>query len=600
MPGPVFAVLEPLRSPNRDGAMMVIHVELGRPARYSAVVSCAGMPSRGVTLGLDPRVEQVSGQIQAWIMDCSLRHRGTCTELRWSPDNPTRLIRILGDGRLQLCSDAEPRAEYVALSYSWGTGLLSKRDKDDIGRSLTTYGNLYSRMVAFSASELPHTLRDAVTLVHRLGRSYLWIDSICIIQDEYDPTDFRKESPRMHEYYGNALFTISVCSNEKATDPLFVPRTAFHYPIPYAKLGGTWLTAPGPCLAEILARSPLASRAWTLQEERLSPRILYWTPHRLYWSCAQTRQIELPPGPVSGTSTDISRILPQGFLLACNAGSLEAIHNEWQTVIESYSRRNMTKASDRFPALAGLAARYRDSIGSNNQYLAGLWASTLAQDLAWRVADGASPVTPSATTRLAPSWTWASLPVATGIVAERRIGQARDFSLVNTYAPEGGMTKVGGSGKSEQTLTPVQLGAQTLRIRITAAIQPFWNDEAVYRPWSSISHYNERLENGFPVTDLVFSFERDPGQAVFSADEATGQVVSYRARRRRMLGQLDYRVHAGRVNGRMVRVQMVQLQEDVCLLVEEVGKGVFARVGVISSVGPGNVNDAKRREIELV
>jgi len=203
-----------------------------------------------------------------------------------------RLIRVKSSSELQLCSGEGEGVKYTALSYSWGTSILSENEQRLVNRGKTTYENLEGRRRSFMASELPATLQDAISLTRRVGLEYIWIDSICIVQDADNREDFFREAPQMHEYYGNAYFTLCVCSNLKVTDSLFATRAAFSHVTNPCRLGGQWLTTPDTSLNEMRNHSPLAMRGWTLQEECLSPRILYWTPQRMYWSCSQRHLIE--------------------------------------------------------------------------------------------------------------------------------------------------------------------------------------------------------------------------------------------------------------------------------------------------------------------
>jgi hypothetical protein len=141
----------------------------------------------------------------------------------------------------------------------------------------------------------------------------------------------------------------------------------------------------------MLRRSPLMKRAWTLQEECLSPRTLYWGPNKLYWSCSAVQLEEngcrLPPF----TSNYAPGATRQGLLVACHKGTSESLRNEWLSLVTSYSFRDMSNMADRFPALSGLASRYQSSTPAPNAYLAGLWQSTLAHDLSsWFILAGSS------------------------------------------------------------------------------------------------------------------------------------------------------------------------------------------------------------------
>jgi len=117
-------------------------------------------------------------------------------------------VEILDDDSLRLCVD-EISAPYAALSYCWG----------GTQTFTTTTASLDERKLGFSTSDLPKTLREAVTVAHEMGLKYIWIDSLCIIQDS--DVDKTLELPKMPVYYGNAYVTISASITESADGSFF-------------------------------------------------------------------------------------------------------------------------------------------------------------------------------------------------------------------------------------------------------------------------------------------------------------------------------------------------------------------------------------------
>jgi hypothetical protein len=149
-----------------------------------------------------------------------------------------------------------------------------------------------------------------------------------------------------------------------------------------------------------LANEPLSSRAWTLQERLLSPRILHFGTEQMYWECGEcflgedgsrSRDVfhsvrsvvygQLLPYSESG--------LPKGSGMSLTAG--EDIPNPrvgrwaggWLSLVEEYSKRKLTKEKDKLPALAGLARLIAKL--TNDDYYAGLWKNHIIEDLYWRV-----------------------------------------------------------------------------------------------------------------------------------------------------------------------------------------------------------------------
>lgn len=560
-----------------ESANLAFKIQIRNHPGLSAVVETSPSAVQPLNLPATPHAKTTLEQAGSWLRECRQTHQQSCAALRWSSENPTRLIKIVSETALQLCTHFNgAQARYVALTYAWGSSSLTDEESEAIQKGMTTCANVESRTASFSPSDLPATLRDALTLLRRMGVSYAWIDSVCIIQDAENGQDFALEAPKMHRYYGNALFTLAVCSNEKATSPFLVDRLAYSHTLLPCHLRGRWLAPLSSPLSDVLHRSPLAQRAWTLQEEHLSPRILYWTPTRVYWSCAAAQHSETATQAptVTRDASDTSR----GFLKACRQGTLGPLHKEWMSLVTSYAQRDMTNISDRFAALSGLASRYQSSLALRDTYLAGLWKSTLAHDLSWQVLNASrlSPLRPL------PSWTWASLPLCTGIECPMELSDNVEFELLD-------------ADLDSDTGDAISQGSMVTRLRVRARLRPFWPDDAQQAPWSSIIVSNQAPTD---TTTPAFTFEAAPEWSVFSTD-SNGLVVAYEARRQETVGRLDYIKSSSRVRNGSLRIYALQLTETTMLLLEKV-ENSFQRVGMADGYRAGFFEGVAASEIDLV
>ncbi|KAH6897308.1 heterokaryon incompatibility protein-domain-containing protein [Thelonectria olida] len=572
---PVYARVQQASSESSE--RFVINIEIrGFPDR-AAKVRCFSDMVENLNLAEDPNSARLFKHARQWVSSCYENHQETCSGLRWSSQNPTRLVGILSDSELQLCELEGEAVRYVALSYSWGTQILSKDEAAQLERGKTTSENLGARRISFSIAALPPTLRDAITFCRRMGISYIWIDSLCILQDDADKTDFVREAPKMHQYYGNAHFTLAVCSNLKATDPLLTPRTAYSHSLRPSRLGGLWISTFDLSMTDMLSQSPLSARAWTLQEQCLSPRILYWTPNRMYWSCARSQMVESIDLQDEATNSK-NATSPQAFLLECNRGTSESRHREWLSVIESYTLRDMSNPMDRFAALSALASKYKSSFNVNQGYIAGLWDMTFAEDLSWAVIRPAS-TEPKSGSREPPSWTWASLPLCTGVRTTRGVTASQGFQLVKVDVPGDGSHAL----DSDETILR---GALVKNVTVRARLRPFWENAARYQPWPTIV-VTVRQENNMDLPlKQIFSFSNAPEQPIFSADMATGKIVSYEVRKQETVGQLDYIAHAARVCRESIDIFSMEIADNSMLLLEKVDHDKFRRVGMATSYRP--------------
>ena len=342
----------------------------------------------------DPLSPRSLKMVRGWIDDCGRNHvrckRGE------SPDAqlPTRILDVQ-DTSIRLVRTPGQSQDYVALSHCWGTG----------ERFTTTTKTIEARKLGFGVEELPATFRDAITLTRTLGLRYLWIDSLCIIQD--DASDWRKEGSRMGEVYANASLTICASSALNDSDGFLQ-----HRPYRYQPLS---LISPSGVRTEIFLRrfttfidglggrppstedEPLISRAWTFQERFLSRKKLSFCGAEMFWECREHCQYEARSWPGRDgvwQEYSVDKLLP-------TEGVATVSFSGWREAVTRYSNRRLTYESDKLPALAGLAAYVAKEAGS--RYCAGLWYDDLPQALLWtcqgqRVQEWR-----------APSWSWASM-----------------------------------------------------------------------------------------------------------------------------------------------------------------------------------------------
>jgi hypothetical protein len=197
------------------------------------------------------------------------------TKLRGSSTIPRRLISI---GRnsirplntLQLIeTDSLPQREqlnldYATLSHRWGASR----------HFVTQKATLHDRHTGFQLDDLPLTYQDAVLIARKLDLQYLWIDAVCIVQDDHE--DWEQEAVRMGGIYNSAAVTIAAHSS--ASDDHGFLNAAMRRPpavrIPYdsaGKTGQEWniYGCQVPNFDADVSGSPLCSRAWVLQERLL-------------------------------------------------------------------------------------------------------------------------------------------------------------------------------------------------------------------------------------------------------------------------------------------------------------------------------------------
>lgn len=190
------------------------------------------------------------------------------------------------NSELRLCT--VPQGEhppYVALSYCWGT---SQQQKD----ARTTRENVDYRHGGIDISQLPQSIKDAIEVTRKLELSYLWVDALCIVQN--DPIDVKSELAKMASIYRGATITISAASANDSTEGFLKNRDLkraygnlfqlpYHNKRPDGVVEGMVFLSEHP-VADTHEEN-IDQRAWTFQEDMLSLRLLRFGSKQTTWRC---------------------------------------------------------------------------------------------------------------------------------------------------------------------------------------------------------------------------------------------------------------------------------------------------------------------------
>jgi hypothetical protein len=372
-----------------------------------------------------------------WLGGCLSSH-STCKRLG-TPMLPTRVIEVGScDEEMKLyVNESEKMAEYAALSHCWG-------GSHPIVLTKSTLKEKQERLVFDDSSK---TFKEAVDVTRRLGIPYLWIDSLCIIQDKDDLSDWEKEALKMGDIYNSATVTISAASAINTAGGLF-PKVEDRQ----SRNKTLELACTGPSGSQefvyVRARHNdpfniqetvhsslepeqprLRSRGWVLQEDHLSPRMLHFRKEELAWTCSTYSRCECRIRP--------SLPIPHPFRAA--PGTREkspeltyTLDIQWPPLVMEYSRRGLTKASDRVVALSGLA-NYMENQTSDTYYC-GLWYEDLRFQLLWYVdrSGGAEPVPTRFQFPYAPTWSWMSIPAPISYYERYPVGSAPSHQAIRS------------------------------------------------------------------------------------------------------------------------------------------------------------------------
>jgi hypothetical protein len=368
-------------------------------------------------------------------------------------DDPAKPVR-LHESKFDKDENRYEMGEYLALSYVYGNYQdMTGQDIRYIPR--TTTKTLEEHKKGISWTSLPRTFQDAIFLTRSRGFRWLWIDSLCIVQD--DPAEKLAEALKMDEIFGNAFVTIAAtCAVD--TDAGLFPRRTQPFKIQATDSKGS--------LSKIYVReqpshlgfklpfeegndmdgyepiTPLISRAWAYGERLLSRRVLHFTNDEMILECREAYQCECgriddptyDSRPTDSVKQEFSRIVAEArndiettnvsderidsVVSQFGASSLEEFRVKfsqtranalelWYNIVNNYTRKNLTYETDRLLAIASVAKLLVKPIGSG--YVAGLWTYS-ALGLLWYPNDSSECHRPKQnSSQNVPSWSWASV-----------------------------------------------------------------------------------------------------------------------------------------------------------------------------------------------
>ncbi|KAI0465784.1 HET-domain-containing protein [Xylaria cf. heliscus] len=374
---------------------------------------------------LSPLSPSVLERIKSWITECTEKHEHLLSQESFMP---TRLLKIVDFGQ-QVCLHfpGTEHNKYAVLSHCWGS----------IAATTLKSSSLHQLKAGIRTEDLPRTFQDAVWLAYQLGIQFLWIDSLCIVQD--DPDDWAQESATMHNVYNNSFVTIAASRATESSEGFLGNRIEKSYvPVPFhsERIAGEVLAfslplnhVADPERSVWMEHEPLSHRAWAFQERYLSRRTLHFASDQIFFECEKSCAAE--DVFQSKRYQSVSKIMSGDHFENMDE---ESCLREWHRLVEMYSMRKLTVRDDKLPALSGLAACFSRQLSIKShtadlpsQYLAGLWSNNIIGELYWQCNGKGIPPEKYR----APSWSWASLD---GQIDYRGLRQGSELAIVeNTH-----------------------------------------------------------------------------------------------------------------------------------------------------------------------
>ncbi|KAI1172795.1 HET-domain-containing protein [Nemania sp. FL0916] len=385
---------------------------------------------------ITPVLHESEGSFQTaldWIEDCTTHHH--CGAVAAPPTLPTRVVDTgLHGGPIRVVEGASRHGRYICLSHCWG----QERPLMTVSKTLQNH------MREISWDSIPATFQEAISISKKLGIQYLWIDSLCIIQDSKE--DWERESSKMADIYRNSYVTLAAASSKDSKGGLGLdkprqpgatlngttsdgkpysirvqcsiqphahiddatPKDGIQHPVPPT-------TSTSMDFGGALGVFPLLTRAWVFQERLLSPRFLQFGRDELLWDCRESMLCECGQRPPDLPYNQVTVKKNEDGNEDGDGDGLLA--HKWRKIVEVYCALNLTCPDDKLPALSGLAKLVRERkqkprATTTTMYLAGLWSDSLELDLVWIACGGPERQSQEVDDNdeyIAPSWSWASV-----------------------------------------------------------------------------------------------------------------------------------------------------------------------------------------------
>ncbi|KAF4458951.1 heterokaryon incompatibility (HET) domain-containing [Fusarium albosuccineum] len=425
----------------------------------------------------DTTQQQINLQvIKSWLNNCDHNHGSECNNLRSGTRAEKEMPLIFIDVIQQCLVPASSDAKYLALSYVWGQVDMSK----------TLKANYHERQqpLALLSVPFPKTIRDAMTFVKSLGERFLWVDAICMVQD--DKEQMARDIPNMDIVYGQAFATIVALEGNDADAGL--PGVAPGTRAPQ-RIGTITISDRSPILDDdpasqnketvslvatprpfylALELSRWNTRGWIVQERLLSRRCLYFAPDTVYFQCSRQTLSEggvnedfgaslLDKPPVLDDHHVLRQANQDNPLLDLDtmydlplSERLSKAFNAYKILLETYSRRNLSFKSDILNAFAGMFAILEGHFQSITFH--GLPPAVFSHALLWAPAARVprrgrqlptySSMGPGSPDAQFPSWSWAGWDVYETIngpisdIVDKGKGLEKSTSNIDTVSAE--------------------------------------------------------------------------------------------------------------------------------------------------------------------
>lgn len=292
----------------------------------------------------------------------------------------------------------------MTLSHRWGHQSYTK---------LKT-STMVQLQHSIDVASLPQIFQDTIKIAYHLGIKYLWIDALCIIQDEDDCSDWENESQNMDKIYSCAFLNVSATMSLDGSESHFKERSwgPFLHSEIELEVNGLFqkhYIVDEDIWYDEITNAPLNKRGWVFQERFLARRVLHFGERHMGWECRELDVLEMFPErlPQASITSSMSKSNIASMMATLTQQSDQPPDLEfvrlWQNLVTEYSKCRLTYSKDKLIAVAGVANYMMKA--RTDRYATGMWGKGMVYDLAWwRLTEDREAFPVSETSLRAPSW----------------------------------------------------------------------------------------------------------------------------------------------------------------------------------------------------
>ncbi|ROW17855.1 hypothetical protein VPNG_00809 [Cytospora leucostoma] len=403
---------------------------------------------------------------------------------------PTRLLHITPSSggtddtpyvRLVLTGpEFSKDTEFAALSYCWGGrhGLQLEES------------NYQSLMEHIPFDKLPATIQDSIRVTIELGLQYLWVDALCIIQNQDSNKYWTEEAGKMCDIYQGCSIAIAASGASNSTEGLFAARD----PLQQAEclIGTSLITLRLEPYRPQARDWALDTRGWALQEEILPARSIRFGSY-VSWTCRELSVNEF--GQIENEREEGN--LPRDFFTRilepqpANPVDEGETYELWRRIMYRYTSTKLSERSDRLVAIEGLRSAFEKRTGW--ACAGGLWQSFIMRELLWcRI--GAEP------SGLRPSWSWASMDGTLRLCPKQTDGYKDIAKLVGVSPSSGGRVAFDSPRTLELSGVLCRTGETSSRLWLKLSLfGEGWPDNRLYATYDDKTRMWMEGDMGLPL-----------------------------------------------------------------------------------------------------